>query len=138
MKSAKITINPPEIKSVSYNNTFRQKPGQPMKLTIKSQVNVQTNPAAPTTAVAMVKIMAQDEAENLSLTLETMTLGSASTFVDNLDDVVKTQYMPIIMMAVNEKIRNISSTLGMNLRLPNPQLDYTEDGESTEGPVYLS
>ena len=34
MKSAKITINPPEIKSVTYGNTFRQKPGQPMKLTI--------------------------------------------------------------------------------------------------------
>lgn len=138
MKSAKITINPPEIKSVSYNNTFRQKPGQPMKLTIKSQVNVQTNPAAPTTAMAMVKVTAADEAENLSLTLETMTLVSASTFIDNLDDVVKTKYMPIIMMAVNEKIRHISSTLGMNLRLPNPQLDYTEGGESNEGPVYLS
>lgn len=138
MKSAKITINPPEIKSVTYGNTFRQKPGQPMKLTIKSQVNVQTNPAAPTTAIAMVKITAADEESNLTLSLETMTLVSASTFVDNLDDVVKAQYMPIIMMAVNEKIRNISSTLGMNLRLPNPQLDYTEAGESSETPVYLS
>lgn len=138
MKSAKITINPPEIKSVTYSNTFRQKPGQPMKLTIKSQVNVQTNPAAPTTAIAMVKITAADEESNLTLALETMTLVSASTFVDNLDDVVKAQYMPIIMMAVNEKIRNISSTLGMNLRLPNPQLDYTEAGENSEGPVYLS
>lgn len=138
MKSAKITINPPEIKSASYNNTFRQKPGQPMKLTIKSQVNVQTNPAAPTTAMAMVRVTAADEESNLSLTLETMTLVSASTFVDNLDDVIKAQYMPVIMMAVNEKIRHISASLGMNLRLPNPQLDYTEAGDSSQDPIYLS
>ena len=63
MKTAKITLNPPEIRSISYNNTFRQKPGQPLKMTIKSQATVKTNPAAPTTAMVFVKITASDEAE---------------------------------------------------------------------------
>lgn len=139
MKSAKITINPTEVKSVSYNNSFRQKPGQPMKLMVKSQVNIQTNPAAPTTAMAMIKITAEDEEKNLTLAIETMTLASASTFIDNLDDIIKAKYLPVIMLGVNEKIRNISSTLGINLRLPSPQLDYTQEEERPEsGPVYYS
>lgn len=137
MKTAKITLNPPEIKSISYNNTFRQKPGQPLKMTVKSQVSVKTNPAAPTTAMVLVKITASDEEQNLSLELETMTLAVASTFVDNLDDVLKQKYLPIIMMVVNEKIRSISASMGLNLRLPNPQLDYQEASEG-EAPIVIT
>ena len=137
MKTAKITLNPPEIKSISYNNTFRQKAGQPLKMTVKSQVSVKTNPAAPTTAMALVKITAGDEEKNLSFEVETMTLAVASTFVDNLDDVLKTQYLPILMMAVNEKIRSVSVAMGLNLRLPNPQLDYRETPEA-EAPIVIT
>ncbi len=137
MKTAKITLNPPEIKSISYNNTFRQKAGQPLKMTVKSQVSVKTNPAAPTTAMALVKITAGDEEKNLSFEVETMTLAVASTFVDNLDDVLKTQYLPILMMAVNEKIRSVSAAMGLNLRLPNPQLDYRETPEA-EAPIVIT
>lgn len=137
MKTAKITLNPPEIRSISYNNTFRQKPGQPLKMTIKSQATVKTNPAAPTTAMVFVKITASDEEQNLSLELETMTLAVASTFIDNIDDVLKARYLPIIMMGVNEKIRSLTATLGLNLRLPTPQLDYQEEPE-TEAPVTIT
>lgn len=137
MKTAKITLNPPEIKSISYNNSFRQKAGQPLKMTLKSQVSVKTNPAAPTTAMALVKITADDEDKNLSFEVETMTLAVASTFVDNLDDVLKTQYLPVLMMAVNEKIRSVSAAMGLNLRLPNPQLNYRETPE-TESPIVIT
>lgn len=137
MKTAKITLNPPEIKSISYNNTFRQKPGQPLKMTIKSQATVKTNPAAPTTAMVLVKIAAIDEEQNLSLEVETMTLAVASTFIDNIDDVLKARYLPIIMMGVNEKIRSLTATLGLNLRLPIPQLDYREEPEM-EAPVTIT
>ncbi len=137
MKTAKITLNPPEIKSISYNNTFRQKAGQPLKMTIKSQATVKTNPAAPTTAMVLVRIIASDEEQNLSLELETMTLAVASTFIDNIDDVLKAQYLPIIMMGVNEKIRSLTANLGLNLRLPTPQLDYREEPE-TEAPVTIT
>lgn len=137
MKTAKITLNPPEIKSISYNNTFRQKPGQPLKMTIKSQVSVKTNPAAPTTAMVFVKVTADDEDKNLTLELETMTFATASTFIDNLDDILKKQYLPVIMMGVNEKIRGISASMGLNLRLPNPQLDYRETSEP-EDPIVIT
>lgn len=137
MKTAKITLNPPEIKSISFSNAFKQKPGQPMKLTIKTQFNVKTNPAAPTTAMAFVKITADDEEHNLTLELETLTLIVASTFIDNLDEIIKKQYFPSIMLAVNEKVRSVTANLGLNLRLPSPQMDYTEAGEP-EGPVYYS
>lgn len=137
MKTAKITLNPPEVKSISFQNTFKQQPGQPMKLTIKTQVNVKTNPAAPTTAVAGIKITAEDEEKNMSLEIETLTMAVASTFIDNLDDIIKEKYMPAIMLSVNEKIRSITASFGLTLRLASPQLDYSE-GSEAEGPVYYS
>ena len=50
---------------------------------------------------------------------------------------LKTQYLPILMMAVNEKIRSVSAAMGLNLRLPNPQLDYRETPEA-EAPIVIT
>lgn len=132
MKNAKITLNPPEIKSIAFNNTFAQKPGQPIKLAVKTQVGIKLNPAAPTTAMVLVKTTVGDEEKNLTLEIETMTLVVASTFVDNLDEIIKKQYLPILMISVNEKVRSVTATMGINLKLPNPQLDYEEGNDPTD------
>lgn len=132
MKSAKITLNPPEIKSINYNNTFAQKPGEPIKLAVKTQVGIKMNPAAPTTAMVIVKTTVGDEEKNLTLDLETMTLVVASTFVDNLDQIIQKQYLPILMLSVNEKVRSVTANMGINLKLPTPQLDYEEGNDSSD------
>ena len=99
---------------------------------MKTQVGIKLNPAAPTTAMVLVKTTVGDEEKNLTLEIETMTLVVASTFVDNLDEIIKKQYLPILMISVNEKVRSVTATMGINLKLPNPQLDYEEGNDPTD------
>ncbi len=130
MKDIKITFNPTEIKSLHFQNTFKQKAGQNIKLAVQTKLNIKTNPAAPTTAMIFVQVSASDEEKNLSFEIETITMAAAETFIDNIDEVIKTHFLPSVMLAVNEKVRNATSVFGLNLRLPSPQLVYTKEDEN--------
>lgn len=119
MKEVKVNIGATTVKSVKYDNTFLGKPGEPTKLAVKTNFAVKLNPAQPTTALVIVKFVAEDEgSKSMSFELETVTSISVSTFVDNLDDLVKNNYMSSVMLAVNEKIKTLTSTLGLNLQTP--------------------
>ena len=75
---------------LKYDNTFASKPGEPLKLSVKVQTAVQLNPAAPTTAMVLVHYECSDEEKKLiTMEMDTLTPVNASTFVDNLDEVIK-------------------------------------------------
>ncbi|MCR5210360.1 MAG: hypothetical protein K6C99_09130 [Lachnospiraceae bacterium] len=130
MKEAKVTIGATNIKTFKYENSFAAKSGDPLKMAVKTQMAVRLNPEAPTTAMVLVKFETSDEEKKImAMELETVTPVSVSTFVDNLDDVIKKKYFPQIMMAVNEKIRIASSIVGLNIQTPPVTFMYTEDVE---------
>lgn len=125
MKEAKISIRTTDIKNVKYDNTFSGKPGEPMKLSVKTNFAVKLNPSQPTTALVCVKFSASDEeASTMTFEVETVTALQASTFVDNLDEVIKKNYIGMVMISVNEKIKALTSTLGLNLQVPAVSFNY--------------
>lgn len=132
MKNIQVTINPTEIKSLSFNNTFTQKPGERIELQVKSEAAIKLNPTNPVAAVVLVKVVVQDAAQSITMQLETITGVVVSTFVDNLDQFIKNSYLPIIMMSANEKIRSVSSMMGIPIKVPNPKFGPEKDVASME------
>ena len=130
MANVKVAINPPDVKSITYNNTFKQA-GKPIPLQVKTGIGVKLNPASPTTAVVITKVDVADEEKNIVFNVEMFTGITVSTFVDNLDEFIKKNYMGVIMTAVNEKIRGISATMGLAFKLPILQHEF-KDGPSSE------
>lgn len=135
MANVKVAINPPDVKSLTYNNTFKQA-GQPIPLQVKTAVGVKLNPASPTTAVVITKVEVGDEEKNIVFNIELFTGVTVSTFVDNLDDFIKKNYMAIVMTAVNEKIRAVSSSMGLAFKLPVLQHEYQGSAQNEDS--YLS
>lgn len=127
MANIKVAINPPDVKSISYNNTFKQA-GKPIPLQVKTSVGVKLNPSSPTTAVVITKVDVSDEEQNIAFTAELLTGVSVSTFVDNLDEFLKKNYMSIIMTGVNERVRSISTSMGINFKLPVIQHEFNGSG----------
>lgn len=123
MANVKVAINPPDVKALTYNNTFKQA-GQPIPLQVKTAVGVKLNPASPTTAVVITKVDVADEEKNIVFNVELFTGITVTTFVDNLDEFIKKNYMGYVMTAVNEKIRAISSAMGLAFKLPVLQHEY--------------
>ena len=113
-----VTIAPTEVKSVRYDNTFKIQAGQQVKLAIKNTVGVQTSPTNPVAAHVLSKITVEDETKNISFEIETITPVTTSTYVDNLEEFIKRRYMSVVMLAVNEKVRNVTTLLGIPVRLP--------------------
>lgn len=113
-----ISIRTTDVKSVSYNNNFSGKPSEPKKLDVKSTLGIKLNPEEPLSAIVGVKFIAKVEDDSMSFEMETLTMVTASTFVDNLDEVIKANYLAPIMLSVNEKVRAVSNTLGINLNVP--------------------
>lgn len=132
MKNAKVTILPAEVKSINYNNTFKQTPGEPIKLTVKPPKFVfQLNPATPTTARVIVTIDVSDEEKDLTLTMELVSVVVASTFIDNMETVIQKKYLPVIMQSVAEKVRSVTANMGININLPLPQFLYEAESDSS-------
>ncbi len=136
MKKVDVTIRPTDIRSMSYENKFQGKPGEAMKIQVRSNAAVKLNPAQPTMAVVGIKFEAKDEAETINFVVETVTAVQVSTFVDNLDEMIKTYYMPNIMMAVNEKIRAVSSMVGMNIAIPPVKFNHQDGSDSINAEIY--
>lgn len=118
MKEVTVSIRTTEIKSMKYENTFSGKPGEQMKLQVKNGFNIMLNPASPTSAAVFSKFVAEDEEGKVKFELETATLVSVSTFVDNLDELIKQNYLNTICLAVNEKIRMTATLVGLNISAP--------------------
>ena len=124
MKDIQVTINPTEIKSLNFNNAFNQKPGGTINLKVNNEIAIKLNPATPMVAVVLTKVSVDDEANHtITMQVETITSVVVSTYVDDLDQFIKTNYMPIIMMAANEKVRSVSALLGVPIRIPNPKFN---------------
>ena len=133
MKDVKVTILPTNIKYLKYDNNYGAKPGEQIKLGVQTKVAVHLNPAAPTTAMAHVRFeIADEEKKVVSMELETLTPINVSTFVDNLDDVIKKNYMADVMLAVNEKIRMTTSLLGLGIQVPPITFPYRESGDGQD------
>lgn len=128
MKDVKITVGPTNIKTLEYNNAYSAKPGEQIKMSVQTKVAVHLNPAAPTTAMAHVRFeIADEEKKYVNMVLETLTPFSVSTFIDNLDEVIKKNYMSDVMLAVNEKIRVVTALCGLGLQVPPITLPYREN-----------
>ncbi len=137
MKDVTVTIGGTNIKSLKFDNNFTTKPGEQIQLQVKTQVGVKLNPAAPTAAVVVVKFEAADEgAKNMSFEMETITPVNVSTFVDNLDEVIKKNYINDVMLAVNEKIRVATSITGLNIQTPAIAFAYRDGQDSIDTQIY--
>lgn len=132
MKKIQVTINPTEIKSVTYNNSFTKKQGERFSLQIKSEAAIKLNPTNPVMALVVLNIKVDDPDGCIQINMETITGITVSTFIDDLEGFIRTKYLPIIMMQSNEKVRSLTTTLGMPIRLPNPVFGEGE-AEASEG-----
>lgn len=121
MKEINVLINPVEIKSFSYDNTFSKPEGGQYKIQVKSEAKVKLNPAEPTKALVVITVEAAEASGIIMLKVEALAPVTVNTFVDNLDEFVKEKYLPMIVVAVNEKIRNCCASLGVPVQFPNPQ-----------------
>jgi len=125
MSEVVVSINPTEIKSLEYKNELAVTPGTQIKLSVKAEPKVYLNMSAPLSALVEVSFVAKDEESGkVSFTLETITPLTVSSFVDNLDKVIQANYLSCIMLSVNEKIKQLSSAVGMNIRIPGMTFRY--------------
>ena len=131
MKKIQVTINPTEVKSVNFNNNFTKKQGEKFSLQIKSEVAIKPNPNNPVFAIVMVNIKVEDPDNCIQLAIETITGVTVSTFIDDLEGFIRSKYLPVVIMTANEKVRNITTSLGMPIRLPNPVFGEGEDVQSS-------
>lgn len=122
MKNITVTINPTEIRSLTYNNNFSIKPGEKIALSVRSEAAIKPNTANPVAALVAVKMIVTDPAESIQMVIETITGVTLSTFVDDIEQFIKDNYMSIIIMSANEKIRSVSALIGVPIRIPNPRL----------------
>ncbi|MDE6742346.1 MAG: hypothetical protein K2J95_00525 [Lachnospiraceae bacterium] len=138
MKEVKVSIHPVEIKSLKYNNAMTIKPGESMRLQMKTSTAVKLNPSVPTAALAMVKFEAVDETKNIQFEVETLTAVMAEPAVEKLDELIKAHYMGSILMAVNEKVRAAALMLGLTLAPPAIGFNYQDDNESIDAEIFRS
>lgn len=121
MKDIQITINPPEIRSVNYVNNFSVPSGEKINLKAGYQLSVRLNPTNPVAAAVLIKYTVTDEQSNcINMEIETITGVTVNTFVDNLDQYIRDNFINTIVVANNEKLRTLSMLLGSPIRLPNP------------------
>ena len=108
MSKIQVSIKPTEIKKVEFQAPANVVPGQPMNLELKSQAKVLLNMSAPLIAVVEVSFSATcPDDPTVNLEVVTVTGVTVSSFIDNLDQVIQSEYMPGIMLAVNDAITQI-------------------------------
>ena len=120
MKDVQVTIQPTEIKSLSYNNNFTKKPGEKYQFQVKSNAAIRLNTTNPVAALVVVAVVVEDPDECIAINVETITGITVSTFIDDLEGFIRDKYLPVVLMAAHEKIRTITTMMGMPIRIPNP------------------
>lgn len=138
MKEVKISIHPVEIKSLKFENSMKVKPGEGLKIQVKTMTAVKLNPSVPSAALTMVKFEAVDETKCIQFEMETVTAVTAEPAVEKLDELIKSRYMGSIMMAVNEKVRAAAVTLGLTITPPAIVFDYQDESESIDAEIFRS
>lgn len=132
MKNVVVTIGSTNIKSLNFENLFTAKAGEQIQLKVNTSVGVRLNPAAPTTATVLVKFEANDgDRKSMNFNMETITPISVNTFVDNLDEMIKKNYLNEVMMAVNERIRIAATITGLNITTPSIAFAYRDNSEES-------
>ena len=133
MKNVDVIINPTEIKSVRYANAFSKTPGEKIALSVRSEASIKLNPTNPVVAIVVVKVVVEDQDKSLEVEVETITAVNVSTFVDNLDKFIRDKYLPVIIMAANEKVRTLSAVIGAPIKIPNPKFSVGDAAPSEIG-----
>lgn len=118
MSNVQVAIRATDVKNVSFTNDFKIKPGEKINIQVKHNAGIRLNPAQPNNAVVFVKFEAEDAEHGIKLVVETITALQANTFVDDFEKLIKDEYFSVVMLAANERIRIIASTLGLNLSTP--------------------
>ncbi len=137
MKDVKVSIAPTNIKNLKFEFNPPAPSSEPMKLGIKTAWKIALNPAAPTMAMVVVHFeVGDDEKKNINFEMDTWTHVSVSTFVDNLDEMIKKNYMRDVMMAVNEKFRTTALMLGLTIQTPPVTFAYREGEDSLDSEIF--
>ena len=123
MKNVEVVINPTEIRSVKYSNAFSKKPGEKIALSVRSEASIKLNPTNPVVAIAVVRVVVEDPDKCIQVDVETITGVTVSTFIDNLDQFIKDNYLSVIIMSANEKVRTLSAVMGAPIKIPNPKFN---------------
>lgn len=120
MSEIQVSIKPTDIKKIDYQAPSAVIPGQPLNLEVKTNTKAILNMSAPLTALVEIEfVVTAKEDEKFGLIVQTLTGLTVSSFVDNLDEVILKNYARSILLAANEKFKQITSAAGINLRLPN-------------------
>ncbi|HOO79222.1 MAG TPA: hypothetical protein PLZ77_05295 [Lachnospiraceae bacterium] len=136
MKEIKVNISATNVRSLKFENKFSGKSGEAIKIQVKSAVSVKLNPETPTAALVLVKFTAEEENKVFNLEMETFTPVNVSSFVDNLDEVIKKQYIASIMLGVNEKIRTTAAILGLNIQVPAMVFNHSGQSDSIDAEIF--
>lgn len=112
-----LSIKTMDVKSLRYNQMFSNPNGEPKKLDVKTTFGVKLNPEQPLSAVVGVRFVSAIEDGSMVFDMEVITLVTVNSFVDNLDEVIKKDFMATIMLAVNEKIKSVTGAIGLNLNI---------------------
>ncbi len=125
MSNIQISISQTAIKEMRYSNLITAVTAKPVRLEVKTHAKVKLNMSTPLSAIFEVTFQAvEPEEERIYLEIQTYTPVTVSSYIDNLDKVLQKEYMSSIMLAVNEKIRMVTSVLGLNMRVPNLTFSY--------------
>lgn len=120
MKNVQVIINPTEIRHIDYTNAFSKKPGEKISLQVKQDVAIRLNPNNPVTALVIVNTKIEDPDKCINLNVETITGVTVSTFIDDLEGFIRANYISVVVLSSNEKMRAATCSLGIPVRLPNP------------------
>ena len=122
MKDVQATINPTEVKMFSYNNNFTKKPGDKFQFQVKTNTTIRLNNNSPVDALVVVSTTVEDPDGCIDIKVETITGIRVSTFIDDLEGFIREKYLATVIHIANEKVRALTSMVGMPIRLPSPVL----------------
>lgn len=129
MAEVTCTIGRTEIKKIDFNKELKAAPNQKVQLQIKTNFKVGYNPEKPLEAVVFTNVtIADEETQLMHLIVETITPVAASSFVDNLDAVVRREYVPTVLTVVAEKVKDISTYIGIPIMMPPAKFPLHADG----------
>ena len=132
MKNVTVTINPTEIRTLSYTNNFTMKPGEKIALNVKSEAAIKPNTTNPVAALVAVKVEVTDPNQCIHMVIETITGVTVSTFIEQY---IKDNYMTVMLMTATEKIRSVSALIGVPIRIPNPRFGISPMVEKDESDI---
>ena len=113
------SIGRSDIIKIDYNKELKNVGSQQIQLKINVTSEVLYKAEEPLRAIVRSNVSIKDEQNDmLHLNMIVLTPVTASSFIDNLPELVKKQYTPIITAVIAEKVKEISSFVGTPINLP--------------------